>query len=268
MRSLRRRHMLNEGFFTVVDSEDKAYWFGFLAADGYISEKGVRLDLQARDRAHLEKFRASLASTHAIFDRTDTVRLPSGRTGTYPHSYVYIPSVILATRLAELGLTPKKSHRVQPCTEIRDDVAHHYWRGVFDGDGHISRNGNSWTVGLCGNSFMVQGFAAFIRQFCRTTVRPILSGAVWRVAYSGTLLPQTIVRLLYHNATIWLDRKKKLADQLLAAPVRRHDLTYLDLQELGELHAQEGSWKRVADVLGIRYDTLAHRRCRLHKLAS
>jgi hypothetical protein len=55
-----RRYALDESFFNCIDTEDKAYWLGFLTADGLIGDDFVRIDLQLRDIDHLHKFTASL----------------------------------------------------------------------------------------------------------------------------------------------------------------------------------------------------------------
>ena len=68
-------YSLDENYFKVIDTEDKAYWLGFLYADGSITrfyktdkktgEKVIRslsleLGLQSGDKHHLEKFLESI----------------------------------------------------------------------------------------------------------------------------------------------------------------------------------------------------------------
>lgn len=58
-----RKHFFNESYFEVIDTEDKAYWLGFLYADGNIyyhkdkngDRKGgkVELSLKSDDFNHL-----------------------------------------------------------------------------------------------------------------------------------------------------------------------------------------------------------------------
>ena len=62
-----RRYQLNEDFFDTVNTEAKAYWFGFILADGQLAATGrtkkstrLRISLQHRDKEHLELFRQSL----------------------------------------------------------------------------------------------------------------------------------------------------------------------------------------------------------------
>ena len=55
----RRIYQVNENYFESIDSDEKAYWLGFLSADGYIHEgrNTITLELQESDRFHIEKFK-------------------------------------------------------------------------------------------------------------------------------------------------------------------------------------------------------------------
>ena len=48
--------------FDTIDTEEKAYWLGFMYADGYVQNNGnsVELSLKGSDVEHLEKFRVFL----------------------------------------------------------------------------------------------------------------------------------------------------------------------------------------------------------------
>jgi DNA-binding PadR family transcriptional regulator len=41
----RRKFSLNESYFERIDTKEKAYWLGFLSADGSISEDRGRVDI-------------------------------------------------------------------------------------------------------------------------------------------------------------------------------------------------------------------------------
>src|SRR5271166_7037406 len=62
---------LNHSIFETIDSEEKAYWLGFLLADGSIQvrknvQKIVKLALAIEDKEHLEKFKKFVNSKLAI----------------------------------------------------------------------------------------------------------------------------------------------------------------------------------------------------------
>jgi len=54
----KNRCSLYEEAFDNIDTEEKAYWLGFLYADGWVSSKGntVGLTLALKDIEHLKKY--------------------------------------------------------------------------------------------------------------------------------------------------------------------------------------------------------------------
>ncbi len=68
-----RRYAVDETFFDAINTEEKAYWLGFLTADGTIRENVIMLLLQERDIGHLYKFTSSLRSKHPITLRDNTL---------------------------------------------------------------------------------------------------------------------------------------------------------------------------------------------------
>lgn len=70
-----RKHKLNKSYFASIDSEEKAYWLGFLMADGCVykgsSKNSYRLqiNLSFNDRDCLEKLNESIESDYDIKDK-------------------------------------------------------------------------------------------------------------------------------------------------------------------------------------------------------
>ena len=59
---------VDQYIFDVIDTEEKAYWLGFLFADGNISssEDKLEINLSATDVDHLEKFRTFLKAANKV----------------------------------------------------------------------------------------------------------------------------------------------------------------------------------------------------------
>lgn len=52
-----RKFYCDENSFSEINSEESAYWLGFMYADGYVTKEGyVGLALSIIDKDHLEKF--------------------------------------------------------------------------------------------------------------------------------------------------------------------------------------------------------------------
>src|SRR5688500_5811483 len=47
-----RRYLINERFFDTINTEEKAYWLGFISADGTITRNRILFNLQLRDKEH------------------------------------------------------------------------------------------------------------------------------------------------------------------------------------------------------------------------
>ena len=68
-----RKYFHQEDFFETIDTEEKAYWLGFMFADGYIinnenkyGEDQFGLTVAADSADVIEKFKASLKATNPI----------------------------------------------------------------------------------------------------------------------------------------------------------------------------------------------------------
>src|SRR5487761_67173 len=63
-----RVYTVDEHYFNVIDTPDKAYWLGFIAGDGYVREDcGVLLvRLAEADAGHLRKLSVALGSSASL----------------------------------------------------------------------------------------------------------------------------------------------------------------------------------------------------------
>jgi len=124
----------DDKIFDKIDTEEKAYWLGFIYADGYIhsNRNDFELSLGLKDLEHLKKFAKFLKYE-------DNIKLDSFR------CRFSIVNKHLKQRLIELGITPKKSLTVKFPTfnQVPEFLISHFIRGYFDGDGCILTNKTS-----------------------------------------------------------------------------------------------------------------------------
>jgi DNA invertase Pin-like site-specific DNA recombinase len=207
-------------FFEVIDTPEKAYWLGFIAADGcMVTTAGhpegshLALQLALRDRGHLIKLKDTLQASAAI---GTGVRTSFGKTTGYARFSV--GSRRLADSLLALGITPRKSVTLDPW-DGPNDLMPHYWRGMVDGDGSLAKKtDNLFTIFFCGSEACVIGFTAWAAGVCGTTARPYFKGGCWYISISGRHQVGRLVRALYADAPVSLDRKQAIADQITASP--------------------------------------------------
>ena len=212
-----RTYSLNEGFFTTVDTPLKAYILGFIAADGCICRGRLQIALKREDRGHLERLAAAMGSNTPVGDYLATCGKKK-----VPYSVLMLHSKQLVADLARLGIHPRKSHTVRPW-DGPDELMPAYWLGVMDGDGSLyeAKRDKNWRLGLVGNQMMTDGF----RDFIQSRLGIASNDAEQRrqsfiITWRKLPQVQAIVRLLYADAPMCLDRKKIKAQTILSRKAR------------------------------------------------
>jgi hypothetical protein len=141
---LRRRNLLasspkytvKHDIFSIIDSEEKAYFLGVLYADGCVHKNVVKLSLQELDKDILLKFRDFLGSNHKINIRKDPRQPNSPDILT-----VSIGSKQIVNDLKKLGCMERKSLILEFPTknQVPPELIKHFIRGYFDGDGSFTK---------------------------------------------------------------------------------------------------------------------------------
>ena len=206
-------------YFEQIDTPEKAYWLGFLTADGcmhptaaYPEGAYLTIDLSITDADHLVKLKEAIGASR-------NVRKAVKRSGERLQGYasLAIGSHRLAEPLIALGITPRKSATVEPW-DGPEHLMPHYWRGLFDGDGSLAYKGPGLhTAFLCGSEACVRAFLAWAQEICGTKATPYFKTGCWYVSISGRYQVPKLVRAMYANATVSLDRKQERANAILAA---------------------------------------------------
>jgi hypothetical protein len=204
-----RQYRCNHEYFADIQTEGQAYWLGFLAADGTITERNggnVILSLASRDRDHVTRFARALSSNHPVHDR---------QYRTCSFVTISIASPQMTSDLARYGVTPRKTATLI-FPDLPQHLEQHYIRGYVDGDGGftISRSGYpspNVTFHVIGNpSFIRQMQSVLIRECnLRETMlyqrRP--GQPVSQMRYCGKAQTACIANYLYENAAVFLPRK-------------------------------------------------------------
>jgi len=204
-----RHFTLRENAFDEIADEETAYWLGFIYADGYVRVDGVTLRLKPSDRGHVEKFLAFMGSNVKVKDcksyAGDTVFASC-------HSYR------LAVRLTELGIIPERGEFAKTVGVVPPDLHHAFIRGMIDGDGYITRSDTKYTanIGLCGKEEAVEWVRHILVKRAGASQKPRprrrRDGDCYEIAFGGRFQVGRLADWLYQGATVYLDRKKQLAD--------------------------------------------------------
>ena len=128
---LQRKYNIDETFFDVIDTEEKAYFLGFLYADGCnaTNRNAVILSLKEYDKEILEKLNSLLQH-----------KKPLGHTKS-GQTTLLISNKHISQRLIELGCHRAKTYTlVFPSEEqVPKYLVRHFVRGYFDGDGWVGK---------------------------------------------------------------------------------------------------------------------------------
>ncbi len=213
-----RTHHVNDGYFKTIDTQEKAYWLGFLWADGSISKTAkrasgpnrLRVTQKAAEKAHLEQLRDIIGPDYEL--------VPT-HVGT-PHQgfQLDINCRPLCASLEQLGYGPKDVRVHIP--PIRKSLHRHFMRGYFDGDGCLSlytQTMRGCTVlkqewSLTGNRTLMAKMKMLLEDEAGTTptvqLKPYKhSPGTASLRYGKKADIAALHEYLYKNATVYLESK-------------------------------------------------------------
>lgn len=207
-------------YFDEIDTEEKAYWLGFLTADGWINKNdknnaGVTgVELQYGDINHLKKFNKSIGGNYKITDRWKSCPISTGDKEKKHHlCCIRIFSLTMYNSLVDKGFTKDKSFNYH-IPNIRKDLIRHYIRGYFDGDGCFTFTNKSFHINFITASKMLHDDVAKILRFENFN----FTESSYINDYNTTMYKIDIRRQqdkinfldwIYQDSNIYLDRKYK-----------------------------------------------------------
>lgn len=234
-------------YFDNIDCDEKAYWVGFLYADGCVTDRGeIVVGLKNTDSEHLIKFKKAVkCRANVRFHKTNK------KLGDYDGCSIRFKSPLMAKSLERFGIVPRKSSNpAKPC-KICKYMVRHFMRGLIDGDGHVS-SGGYFTIGLTGNKYVLGMFADCV--FLVTGYRPAISKDKNSVTYSSKVCGKKaslFAEFLYENSYVYLDRKMEAWRKARTLFAETAKPSYTGLRNIWKHH----SGKFVVEVIssGVRF---------------
>lgn len=189
-------------YFENIDTEEKAYWLGFLYADGSVgsAEDKIELGLAEKDLKQIEKFKECLGLKNKICYREAT------------KSYrISFRSQSCKQDLIKQGCVPKKSLILKFPTEqqVPFYLIRHFIRGYFDGDGWFTNTSECFQVGIIGTQDFINGFLQVIENINKTNkiFEVHRSDGAKRYVFGVYQDVLNFLNWIYKDANIYLDRK-------------------------------------------------------------
>lgn len=202
------KYSYNTEAFKATDSQEKAYWLGFLYADGAVSKNLDKfgLALAEKDKSHLEKYRDFIVPDRQLeHDHNNNAYR------------IFVSSKEITSDLVSKGCTPQKSLTLQPPPEgaIPVHLLRHFIRGYFDGDGcaRMVKKDTRVSINFTGTEAILKFIVSYFKDnglLCRAKIRKpkTYNAYVWENESVGDV--KSIYYLLYKGSTIHLDRKKEI----------------------------------------------------------
>jgi transposase len=210
----RYTYSANHNFFSELNTARKVYWLGFITSDGSINDRAhnnsLDIGLCDIDIDHLQKFLDDIESDHKIYTSTDD------------KAEIKITSPQMVSDLAKYGIVPRKAHIVKPHKDIDLNYERDYWRGQIDGDGSVgytkTRDTYRPSITITGTYETCEGFMNYCKKFVDSKAKIYKykdkkSTHSYRIVGKNAVI---IIRELYEGAEVYLDRKYKIAMEILA----------------------------------------------------
>lgn len=189
-------------YFYDINTPEKAYWLGFITADGYINQDKsfFHFHLGWKDVEHLEKFKQAISATDIPIKQT-----VHAITEKYIASFT-VNGKEFINGLNKHGITNRKSMHEEPSQFVPIDFYPDYIRGLWDGDGYISKK----KIGFCSSYNMCAWVQKQLMLNCNVPYTKIgFDSNVYRLTI--TKGKNNVLKWLYHpnSKPISLYRKYK-----------------------------------------------------------
>jgi hypothetical protein len=214
----RNKYPVNSTFFDCIDSEEKAYWWGFLYADGYVGKdaRAIVVNLSSVDMDHLKRFRDIVSPERPV--RLE-VKFRKNLGITTRTAVLRVDDKHICSRLQELGMIPKRPEFWRVRDNLPDDLFRHWLRGYFDGDGSAAKSSPS--IRLIGQDDLLSWILNKLNtgRVLNTSTAPYQKCAkdgkklnIYEFSVGGSHQVVSFREWLYRDATIYLERKKVIMD--------------------------------------------------------
>lgn len=214
-----QKYQINENIFEIIDTSEKAYWLGMLTGDGWITDDNdLGLSLEQSDKEHIYKFRDFLKSNHPITIKNNGFK----KDGTPSISYeLRLTNKKIVSDLRQYGFTKNKTHYIK-FPNIDGKFLPNYMLGLVDSDGsfclktHYKRKHiRLLNFNFIGPTVFAQIFQQILIDKCKISKTKLgtqkNTDFVRTVEYGGYKNIYKIVKFLYNDPPVWMERKKSIA---------------------------------------------------------
>lgn len=214
-----KRLYYNESYFEKIDTEDKAYFLGFLYADGSLINDPIKKRYKIYLKLHTKDI-------HILYS---FIKCIDGDMKPWKHGQRNISQVALSGRkivadLERIGLHPNKTFTIK-YPIIDQDLERHFIRGYFDGDGCIRVKKDKKHESKYGDLRFVSGSIDMLNKINErmnflfgTNINNIYGPKNKNYKYIGWASMKDIELIyyaFYKNSNFFLHRKRNIFDEVI-----------------------------------------------------
>lgn len=218
------KYQYQQDIFEIIDTAEKAYWLGFLAADGCNYQRehnaSIILNVHQKDMEHLNKFK-QFCNTNAEIKSYIGYEGFSNQT---PMCKIVLNSKKISNDLIDKGIVPNKSLILQP-PNISEQFYKPFILGYFDGDGSISKTSqyNNYSISIQGTKEILTWICQVLNWDANLEKRDNNSiHNSYYIRCGGTNKPYWILNQLYNSCETHLDRKFNIYKTLETVVLNRN----------------------------------------------
>ncbi|WP_404323938.1 hypothetical protein LG298_09795 [Cytobacillus firmus] len=218
-----RKYKVNHDYFEEIDTEEKAYWLGFIYADGYLTTRDGRqmfgVSIASKDRNLLELLNKSLHSDYKIRE----YKVTGGYKVGVRYSRLIISSEKICNDLQKHGVFKQKTNILLP-PKIKREFIRHFIRGYIDGDGSIFKTDNDygydWHLSIVGTNelltYVIEYFfeEGLVQRKTKLEKRK-KHHKISYIRYGGNIQLKKILDHIYCDAKLFLERKYNVFKELV-----------------------------------------------------
>ena len=209
--SRNQKYIFDFNYFDNIDNEHKAYWLGFLYADGSNQEERytVRLALKCEDEYLLQYLYNDIQCDK-------DVKYFYNKTYNRDYSYATLQNKHFSNTLSKKGVCSNKTFKIRfPRNNIvPNELIPHFIRGYFDGDGSVSinkKNKHKSSIGVVGNYEFIKELNDYVNNnvvgLYKDNITKTSNSEVYYFSRGGNYKLKKFLDYIYKDSSIFMNRK-------------------------------------------------------------
>lgn len=223
-----KMYNFNIHYFDEINTQEKAYWLGFIWCDGYaserirngkITERPVKISLARKDEEILYKMLKDFDGNHEIKQYISKGFDKDKEESRLTFNNFYFGNVMKE----KYGMTPHRTDASKVIAAVPQELERHFLRGIFDAEGSISnyylKNGSNIgglksTLSFTTHTELIEWIQGYMirnhlkENYVKTSKRhEDRDGDCVSLQYAGALQVRKIASHLYEDSTRFLERK-------------------------------------------------------------